>query len=528
MPRRIEAVMLSAKEVLTFDEIAQRVTADGRGARATARQVELELKGNATKYRRVGSNYIHRDTWVRPPSKPISTTPAVDRLGGLLRPNSIVKRAGDSGLEKLATAWLTHDPRLWAWQTRALAAWEANRRRGVVTAVTGSGKTNVGIAAIAEFVRGGGQAAVIVPTIELLEQWTRRLAGWGAIPPHAIGQLDGTSKDALLGKDVLVCVVNTAARLLPERVRSALRPVLLIADECHRYGAETFAAALEGPYQATLGLSATPERSGDPGMEENVFPRLGPLVIEYGYEEALNDGVISEFDVSFVALELSHQERTRYGALTERISSSLLEAKSDYPELEDSQYLFLDLQRLLERTHDPRLGELFRLVTGRQQLIQQTPARAKYVQWLAKDGLPGEKGILFHSRIYDCEALALTLQTSGITAGVHHSGLTRDERRRVLTQFGRGRIRVLCSPRTLDEGIDVPDADFAVMVAGSTVTRQRVQRLGRVLRKTAEKTSARGYVLYVRNSFEDPKLRNDRFAQELERLNRAKWVSWPS
>jgi RNA polymerase primary sigma factor len=520
--------MLGAKEVLTFDEIAQRVTADGRGGRATARQVELELKGNATKYRRVGSNYIHRDNWVRPPSKPVPATPMEDGPGGLLRPDSSVKRARDPEFEKLATAWLTRDPRLWDWQTRALAAWEANGRRGVVTAVTGSGKTNVGIAAIAEFVRGGGQAAVIVPTIELLEQWTSRLAGWGSIPQRAIGKLDGTSKDALLGKDVLVCVVNTAARLLPERARSAFRPVLLIADECHRYGAETFAAALEGPYQATLGLSATPERSGDPGMAENVFPRLGSVVIEYGYEEALDDGVISEFDVSFVALELSHQERIRYEDLTEKISSSLLEAKTNYPELEDSQYLFLDLQRLLEQTHDRRIGELFRLVTGRQQLIQQTPARAKYVQWLAKDGLPGEKGILFHSRIDDCETLALILRSSGINAGVHHSGLTKEERRRVLTQFGRGTIRVLCSPRTLDEGIDVPNADFAVMVAGSTVTRQRVQRLGRVLRKTDDKSAARGYVLYVRNSIEDPKLRSDRFAQELERLNRARWVSWPS
>lgn len=519
--------MLSAKEVLTFDEIAQRVTADGRGARATARQVELELKGNATKYRRVGSNYIHRDTWVRPPTKPASTTPHVDRPSGLLRPESSLERARDPALEKRAKAWLARDPRLWTWQARALAAWEGNSRRGVVTAVTGSGKTNVGIAAIAEFVRGGGQAAVIVPTIELLEQWTRRLASWGAIPPRAIGKLDGTSKDALLGKDVLVCVVNTAARLLPERARSAFRPVLLIADECHRYGAETFASALEGPYQATLGLSATPERSGDPGMAENVFPRLGPLVIEYGYEEALDDGVISEFDVSFVALELSHSERSRYEALTEKISLGLIEAMTNYPELEDSQYLFLDLQRLLEQTHDRRLGELFRLVSGRQELIQHTPARAKYVQWLANEGLPGEKGILFHTRIDDCEALAIMLRSSGVSAGVHHSGLTKEERRRVLTQFDRGGIRVLCSPRTLDEGIDVPDADFAVIVAGSTVTRQRVQRLGRVLRKTDDKSAARGYVLYVRNSIEDPRQRNDRFAQEVERLNRATWVNWP-
>ena len=517
--------MLKTRVLLTLEEIAQRVTADGRGARATPRQIELELKGNAMKYKFIGGYYKHRDNWVRPPETPASR-PSEDT--GHFHPKSGPTSASNPALEDLAAEWLTRDHRLWSWQTRALAAWEANGHRGVVTAVTGSGKTNVGIAAAKEFLRRGGQAAVVVPTIELLEQWTRRLTDWGAIPPRAIGKLDGTSKDALLGKDVLVCVVNTAARLLPERVDSALRPVLLIADECHRYGAETFAAALQGRHKATLGLSATPERSGDPGMEEHVFPRLGPLVFEYGYEQALEDRVISEFDVTFVALELSQHERARYETLTEKIASSLFEAKTNYPQLEDSPYLFLDLQRLLEETHDAQLGELFRLVTGRQQLIQQAPARAKYIQWLAENGLPGEKGILFHARIADCETLALMLRISGITAGVHHSGLTRDERRRVLNQFGRGAIRVLCSPKTLDEGIDVPNADFAVMVAGSTVTRQRIQRLGRVLRKTDEKGAARGYLLYIRNSIEDPKLRTDRFAQELERLNRANWVTWPS
>ena len=69
--------MLSAKEVLTFDEIAQRVTADGRGGRATARQVELELKGNADEIQARRRQYIHIDSWVRPPSKPAVEAPEI-------------------------------------------------------------------------------------------------------------------------------------------------------------------------------------------------------------------------------------------------------------------------------------------------------------------------------------------------------------------------------------------------------------------------------------------------------------------
>jgi superfamily II DNA or RNA helicase len=195
--------------------------------------------------------------------------------------------------------------------------------------------------------------------------------------------------------------------------------------------------------------------------------------------------------------------------------------------LEDSPYLFLELQRLLDETRDRRLGELFRLVTDRQHLIQRAPARAEYVRSLAIQGLPGEKGILFHARIEECERLAEILKSSGIAAGVHHSDLTREQRRRVLFQFQHGMLRVLCSPKTLEEGVDVPDADFAVLVAGTTVTRQRVQRLGRVLRKSEGKAAARGYVLYVRNTVEDPTRRSDRFVTELEKLCRLNWATWP-
>jgi superfamily II DNA or RNA helicase len=119
------------------------------------------------------------------------------------------------------------------------------------------------------------------------------------------------------------------------------------------------------------------------------------------------------------------------------------------------------------------------------------------------------------------------LRDAGVPSGVHHSGLAKPERKAALRAFAAGRIQALCSPRTLDEGIDAPDADFAVIVAGSTVTRQRVQRLGRVLRRTDGKVLARGFVLYMRETVEDPKARDDAFARELQRLDRAKWVLWP-
>src|SRR5262245_31177003 len=66
----------------------------------------------------------------------------------------------------------TASVRLYAWQAEALDAWERRGRRGVVEAVTGTGKTMVGVAAVLEQLRGRGQALVLVPTRELQGQWT--------------------------------------------------------------------------------------------------------------------------------------------------------------------------------------------------------------------------------------------------------------------------------------------------------------------------------------------------------------------
>ena len=53
-------------------------------------------------------------------------------------------------------------PGLYDWQYEALQEWRGRDRRGVIEAVTGAGKTRVGIAAIHEAVRQGIKVLVLV------------------------------------------------------------------------------------------------------------------------------------------------------------------------------------------------------------------------------------------------------------------------------------------------------------------------------------------------------------------------------
>src|SRR5205085_12581757 len=93
----------------------------------------------------------------------------------------------------------------------------------------------------------------------------------------------------------------------------------------------------------------------------------------------------------------------------------------------------------------------------------------------------------------------------GLRADVMHSGLSSVQRQGVLRRFAAGDTRVLAAPRVLDEGIDVPVADLAVIVGASRSRRQMVQRMGRVLRRKPDQRRARFAVLYVEDTVEDPR-----------------------
>ena len=60
--------------------------------------------------------------------------------------------------------------------------------------------------------------------------------------------------------------------------------------------------------------------------------------------------------------------------------------------------------------------------------------------------------------------------------------ISRRERNQALAAFRAGKLKALVSARVLNEGIDVPDADVAIIVGGTFGEREHVQRIGRLLR----------------------------------------------
>src|SRR4051794_26168580 len=202
---------------------------------------------------------------------------------------------------------------LYRWQLDALVHWLRCGRRGVVEAVTGSGKTDVAIAAAADALRRGRFVLILVPSRVLMEQWHGRLTA--ALPAARIGRLGDSGRDAPDDCHVLVATRHSAA---------AYRPVpgeaggLLIADECHGLGGKTLRRALLPEYEERMGLTATLERSDD-AVTELLLPYFGGVCFRYGFEQAIADGVCARPRVAFVGVPLSVHERQEDAPVEQRL-----------------------------------------------------------------------------------------------------------------------------------------------------------------------------------------------------------------
>ncbi len=404
---------------------------------------------------------------------------------------------------------LLGDTELRDWQKECIERWNSGGGRGVIKVVTGAGKTVLALA-LAERLRNERvqelRVAVVVPTVVLMEQWASLLLGKSNLPAAAIGCLGGGRADALAGPvRILIAVLNSASTKLPAMARKLGAPLLLIADECHRAGAAQMSKVFETPRAYSLGLSATPERDdpdeAEDGKPEDAEPaepvsfdesllgrELGPIIYQLDYRSALEKGILSGFRLQHYGLPLNPDERGRYERLSREITElrKSLQARVMGRPL-DGGALVGWARRMAARGNSPMAQQAARYVqaTGqRKLLLYHAKARAEAVSRLVADAVrDGSRVILFHESIQEVMSLFMRLAEEGFPVVVEHSQLSDSLRQESIRLFRDGSATVLVSARSLIEGFDVPAADVGIVVASSSSVRQRIQTLGRILRK---------------------------------------------
>ena len=383
------------------------------------------------------------------------------------------------------------------WQVEALTAWRDADRTGVVEAVTGAGKTRIGIAAVSEAAAAGMRAVVLVPTRALVAQWTDSLHE--LLPDVAVS----TDLRASQPWRVMVATVQSAHR------RPALRPGengLVVADECHRYGAESFSRALRPEYAWRLGLTATLTRgdAGDRVLQEY----FGPVRYALGYQRAAADHLIAPFRIAFAAVPLSRDERETYDELEEtlfNVRRKLVQRHGLEPEpVGDSMKQVGLLAEQGKSSAGRRLARCYLArFADRRALLSGTRMKTLALEGLAPAVRACAGAIVFTQTKEGSREAAEVLGSAGCRAAAMHSSLNDQEREERLELLRDGSVDAVSAPRILDEGVDVPDADLGVVMAATRSRRQMIQRLGRVLRRRQGKV-ARFVVLYAQDTVEDP------------------------
>lgn len=403
---------------------------------------------------------------------------------------------------------------LYQWQAEAFTEWVARAHRGVVEAVTGAGKTRLGLAAASEALRTGRRVLLIVPTLELMNQWfaeIRRLLPWAVV-----GRIGDGHRDDLIHYEIVVATVQgVRARLDGQSISmvGGLSPGLLIADECHRYAGEEFSRVLDPRAEWRLGLTATFERA-DALEHEVLAPYFGGVVYRLWYDRAKADRLIAPFDIALVGVDLRPAERVAYDELGDQIRALHRSLQGYLVDRALNAQQFLSLVGLWASSDDAsartfQARKYLKAVTARQRLLAQTPAKQECLSLLAPALREAQRTILFSLTQESAKTAAETLAGVGVRADSIYSDLGRAERSQRMQEFRDGALPVLAAPRILDEGVDVPEADLGIVLAANRSKRQIVQRLGRVIRRKADGRAGKFAVFFAIGTLEDPDVAGD-------------------
>jgi superfamily II DNA or RNA helicase len=415
------------------------------------------------------------------------------------------------------------------WQSNCVDRWFAANKRGVVKVVTGAGKTTLALAIIERLQQttvSDLRVAIVVPTVVLLDQWRSEILKGSNLSPACIGFVGAGRSDSFeAGARILIAVLNSASKKLADDVRRSgiSDRLLLIVDECHRAGAPEMRRVFETRRAYSLGLSATPERENDVSEDADngetedsagVLPfestvigqELGKVVFELNYAEAIEQGILPPFRIIHYGLPLSELESQEY----KRLSREISDLQGDLQTRNRKGLGLIRWCKSQASRGDKRAARYISLLGDRKRLLYKTESRSAAVVQILQEHLaqnPEANAILFHESIEEVMSLFAKLRELGFQVVAEHSGFPDSMRARSIHLFRHGVARIIVSARSLIEGFNVPSADIGIVVAASASVRQRIQTLGRLLRKNrlndgSEKT-AKLFVLYTRDTVDE-------------------------
>jgi len=315
-------------------------------------------------------------------------------------------------------------------------------KSGVLVGPPGSGKTvaTMGILAAIE-----GETLILVPGRELAGQWREQLLAHTTLTEDQIGEYHGGRKEI---RPVTIATYRTAGMDRHRQLFDSREWGLVVYDEVHHLPADVCRRSADLQTRHRLGLSSTPVREDD--REEDIYTLIGPP-IGTDWDTLFDEGYVAEPTVEIRYVPWGSED-----------------ARNEY---------------VSAHGHD------------RRQLAAENPAKADEIEQLLSRH-PEETALIFVDYLDQGRACADRLDVPFVSGETPHH-----RREKLFEQFREGTLSTLVVSRVGDEGIDLPNAQVAIVASGlGGSRRQGAQRAGRTMRPTGR---AKMYVLATRGTREE-------------------------
>ena len=403
-------------------------------------------------------------------------------------------------------------PKPHEYQEVAYKSWVENNYSAIFAMATGTGKTVTSLnCLLEEYYKNTDKtyrAFILVPTITLVEQWEKEALNFNFNNVIKISSKSNwrnrlgtklSSARRIPSSFIIICTYATFAMdKFQKYVKQLPEDTLFIADEAHNMGANSVLNKLDNiKLKKRIGLSATPKRVYDEDGTmaiESFFNDEEPYTVTYSMEKAINNDVLTKYDYYPHIVKLTTEELDEYIELTKKIARQYF-IESSIEKNSNLERLLLQRKRIIHKASN-KLSTAVEILRKRFE----NEGSLKYTFVYVPEGIDPdlsemnseneEEARIINQYIKEIAQIDYSILVNKIVGGMK-------DRETILEQFSRGDIQVLTSMKCLDEGVDIPRAEYAIFCSSTGNPRQFIQRRGRVLRKHPEKTSATVHDLVV-------------------------------
>tara|TARA_R100000742_G_C4275052_1_gene95316 strand:+ start:666 stop:1826 length:1161 start_codon:yes stop_codon:yes gene_type:complete len=360
-------------------------------------------------------------------------------------------------------------------QKAALNAWAKQNFIGSIIAGTGFGKSRCGVLAVEYALKDGGNALILVPTVQLQEQFVEEFEKWGV------------STD-----NVEILCYQSAYKLKRKSY------TIVVCDEIHLGLSPEYRKFFENnASKMLLCMTATlPEEQ----EYKDILSKMAPTAYKITLDRCVKLGFVSPYKITCIPVKLTSEEKENY----KKVNNSFVYNKYQLGQFD----AFNEASRILKSKTatgpQKRAAVLFwKAIRDRKAIVDYATNKIKKFKSIYYKNT--DKKILVFGGANDftdqlCDSIAPY-------AMAYHSKKTKKQRDVALELFKTGDINVLCSTKALNQGFDVPNANMGIICGITSKALSMIQRVGRLVRFQEGKIGEI-IILYVADSQEEKWLKN--------------------